>query len=137
MNLSDVDRELERLRMRVLGHPSVVDAEIREGKLRVYLEDESYMDVWVSRKLGDRYAVHWERRHVDGTIYRWDNTPHEAHKSVSTFPHHFHDGSDENVGPSEFTSLEDLMDRVMVFVEEKIGELKRNYQASEEAEHDY
>ncbi len=54
MNPSSVDRELERLRMRVLGHPSVVDAEIREGKLKIYLKDESHMDVWISRKLKDR-----------------------------------------------------------------------------------
>ncbi len=73
---------------------------------------------------------------MDGTIYRWDNTPHEAHRWVITFPHHFHDGSDENVRPSEFTSLEELVDRIMVFVEERIRELKRNYQASEEAKRD-
>ncbi len=51
MNSSDVDGELERLRIRMLEQPSVVDAEIREGKLRVYLEDESYMNVWISRRL--------------------------------------------------------------------------------------
>jgi len=51
----------------------VTGCEIIEGKLRLYIVDESFLDVWFSRQLEGRYAYHWERRHVDDTIYRWDN----------------------------------------------------------------
>lgn len=51
--------------------------DVIEGKLRLYIIDESFLDVWFSRQLEGRYAYHWERRHVDDTVYRWDNAKHE------------------------------------------------------------
>lgn len=56
-----------------------------------------FLDVWFSRQLEGRYAYHWERRHVDGTIYRWDNAKHDVWKNIKTFPHHFHLSTDINV----------------------------------------
>jgi len=90
---SSIDELLEKLRELAASlYPEiVVDAEIVYGKLRIYLIDESFIDVWILRRLSNRYAIHWERRHIDGTIYRWDNTPHEAYRHISTFPHHFHE----------------------------------------------
>ncbi len=48
---------------------------ILRDKLRVVLVDGSYVDgsyidFWWSTQIPGRYAHHWERRHVDGTIYR-------------------------------------------------------------------
>lgn len=65
--------------------------------LRILLIDGSFVDVWYSLKLSDRYSYHWERRAIDGTIYRHDNAPHKRWQSVSTFPRHFHDGDETNV----------------------------------------
>ena len=48
-------------------------AENLEEKLRIYIRDGSYIDVWFSRKIKGRYAYHGERRHLDGTVYRHDN----------------------------------------------------------------
>ena len=42
-------------------------------KLRLYLSDGSYMDLWLSRRLHERFGFHWERQHLDGTVYRYDN----------------------------------------------------------------
>ncbi len=83
-----IDEMLEKLRELAISlYPEiVVGAEIVYGKLRIYLVDGSFIDIWISRRLPNRYAIHWERRHIDGTIYRWDNTPHEAHRHISTFP---------------------------------------------------
>jgi len=78
----------------------VIRCEINEGKLRLYIVDESFLDVWFSRQLEGRYAYHWERRHVDDSIYRWDNAEHEKWKNVRTFPHHFHKRIDNNVSES-------------------------------------
>lgn len=78
----------------------VIGYQISEGKLRLYIADKSLLDVWFSRELTGRYAYHWERRHVDNTIYRWDNAKHEVWKNIKTFPHHFHDATDGNVTES-------------------------------------
>ena len=69
------------------------------NELRIFLKDRSFVDVWFSLKLAGRYSYHWERRAVDGTIYRHDNAPHKRWQSVATFPHHFHNASETNLHP--------------------------------------
>jgi len=76
----------------------VQTTEIIRDKLRVLLNDGSYIDFWWSSQIQGRFAHHWERSHIDGTIYRHDNMPHRQWQYVVTFPQHFHDGS-----PSEVT----------------------------------
>lgn len=70
---------------------------IFRDKLRVVLADGSYIDFWWSTQIPGRYAHHWERRHVDGTIYRHDNMPHPRWQRVSSFPKHFHSGDQQAV----------------------------------------
>ena len=67
------------------------------NQLRIILREGSFIDVWFSLKLKDRYSLHWERKMIDGTIYRHDNAPHKNWQGIRTFPKHFHDGSEENV----------------------------------------
>ncbi len=81
----------------------VVQASFIGPKLRIFLADDSFIDVWVSRKLKDRFGFHWERRHLDGTIYRYDNFPDSYWRFVDTFPFHFHEGSQDNVVASPFS----------------------------------
>jgi len=73
----------------------------RVRKLRIQVIDESFVDVWLSGE-GD-YAFHWERRFLDGTLYRHDNAPHKAWREISTFPKHFHDGTEQNVAASRIS----------------------------------
>lgn len=81
--------------------PHIVESTSRpHGKLRIHLTDESYLDIWFSRRIPDRYAYHWEHRHVDGELHRHDNRPHEHLKHLASFPKHFHEGDDENVKES-------------------------------------
>jgi len=61
--------------------------------LRIYFYDGSFLDIRWNES--GKYSLHWERRHVNGTLYRYDNAKHWA--NVSTYPHHFHDGSQQNV----------------------------------------
>jgi hypothetical protein len=70
---------------------------ILRDKLRVVLVDDSYIDFWRSTQIPGRYAQHWERRHVDGTIYRHDNMPHPQWRGVSSYPKHFHAGDQQTV----------------------------------------
>ncbi|MGD0451675.1 MAG: DUF6516 family protein [Candidatus Bathyarchaeia archaeon] len=43
-------------------------------RLRIFLLDESFVDVWLSTS--GKYSYHWEQRHVRGLIHRHDNAPH-------------------------------------------------------------
>ncbi|MBI5290349.1 MAG: hypothetical protein HY872_00545 [Chloroflexi bacterium] len=48
----------------------VTDAQPLGEKLRLFVSDGSYIDLWLSRKLSERFGFHWERRHLDDTFYR-------------------------------------------------------------------
>lgn len=55
------------------------------NELRLILIDGSFIDIWYSLKLKDRYSYHWERRAIDGKIYRHDNAPHNRWQTIATF----------------------------------------------------
>ena len=82
----------------------VVQTDFLGSKLRVTLSDASYVDVWLSRKLAGRFGFHWERRHLDGRIYRYDNFPDTNWSSVSSFPFHFHNGNQDTVVTAPFAT---------------------------------
>jgi hypothetical protein len=65
------------------------------NELRIILVDNSFIDVWYSLKLEGRYSYHWERRHLDNSIYRHNNAPHVRWQEVKTFPKHFHNGDED------------------------------------------
>jgi len=67
----------------------------RVRKLRLYLIDNTFVDIWYSSD--DSYSYHWEQRNVRNAIYRHDNAPHRKWQNVSTFPKHCHDGTQLNV----------------------------------------
>lgn len=64
----------------------VEDVIVDLNELRIMLIDGSYVDVWYSLRLKDRYSYHWERKLIDGSIYRHDNAPHFRWKDITTFP---------------------------------------------------
>lgn len=75
----------------------IVEAVEKIGtKLRIMLIQEGFIDVWVSKKIKDRFGFHWEQKNTK-LFYRYDNFPNTKWKHISSFPYHFHDGSQENV----------------------------------------
>jgi hypothetical protein len=66
-------------------------------KMRLHLIDATIVDVWLSPDL-KRYAYHWEQRAARGVLHRHDNAP--DHPQVSTFPKHFHNGSEDAIEES-------------------------------------
>lgn len=83
-------------------HDILADAgtDIYHDKIRAYILDGSVVDIWFSKKIPGRFSYHWERRHIDGRLYRHDNFPDPRWKNVSTFPKHFHNGSQSLVQES-------------------------------------
>lgn len=74
-----------------------------EGKLRILLRDESFIDIWLSIKKKGVYGYHWERRNSDGTVYRYNNLPDKEAKKLQTYPKHFHNKTEENVEESDLS----------------------------------
>ncbi|GFP35815.1 hypothetical protein HKBW3S43_01603 [Candidatus Hakubella thermalkaliphila] len=99
MSLVDVERLREIAELEFAD--IVVEAFVPGvNEVRVILTDGSFVDIWFSLKLADRYSYYRERRAVDGTIYRQDNALHKRWQSVATFPKHFHIASETNVEES-------------------------------------
>ena len=79
----------------------VVDVIITDvNNIRIFLIDDSFIDIWFSLILKNRFSYHWERKHIDGVIYRHDNAPHKKWKNITTYPKHFHNGKEESVTES-------------------------------------
>jgi hypothetical protein len=82
----------------------IVEAtKIVEGKLRILLIDGSHIDVWLSLKKKGVYAYHWERRAIDGSVYRHNNLPDKTARKLKTFPKHFHNGTEKTVVESHIS----------------------------------
>ncbi len=76
----------------------IVRYEIPPGvlaKIRVIMVDGSFLDIYWSPT--GKYSLHYERRHIDGKLYRHDNAPHSQYSYVRTFPKHYHNGSEDKV----------------------------------------
>jgi Family of unknown function (DUF6516) len=121
VSLVDVERLREIAEVEFVD--IVVEAVIPDiNELRIILTDGSFVDVWFSLKLQGRYSFHWERRALDGKIYRHDNSPHKRWESVATFPRHFHDGSETNVSESHLSEVpEQALREFFAFVRASIG----------------
>ncbi len=101
----------------------VETVEESEDKLRIYLIDGSFIDVWFSIKISGRYAYHWERTHIDGKIYRHDNIPHKKWEFVKTFPKHFHCGSEKEVTESSISdNSEEAIREILTFGKKILNE---------------
>jgi len=103
----------------VAGSSLVGGTALKPRVLRLHLIDESYLDI---RLAVDGYAFHWERRALDGLLYRWDDAPH--HREISTFPHHLHSGSESHVveSPIPINSSESAVRHVLGFIEKRLDE---------------
>ena len=121
MSLVDVERLRQIAEVEFVD--IVVEAVIPDiNELRIILTDGSFVDVWFSLKLQGRYSFHWERRALDGKIYRHDNAPHKRWESVATFPRHFHDGSETNVSASYLSEVpEQALREFLAFVRTSTG----------------
>lgn len=89
-------------------------------KARLHLRDGTYIDLWVN-PAGTRYSLHWEHRAKRGLIHRHDNAP--DHPGLTTFPKHFHNGSESRVEESHLSDdPATALRQFLSFVGEKLDE---------------
>ena len=81
----------------------IVKTSIRiDYKMRIILIDKSFIDVFLSERLPNKFGFHWERMDKSGTIYRYDNVPDKKWRNLATYPFHFHKCSQDAVEDSPF-----------------------------------
>jgi hypothetical protein len=121
--LSSRDETYRRLtRIAVSEFSDIVQGtRVVEGKLRILVLDGSYIDVWLSEKKPGIYAYHWERRGINGTIYRYNNLPDRKAQKLKTFPKHFHNEKEEKVEESYISdSPEEALRFFLNFVRQRL-----------------
>jgi hypothetical protein len=95
----------------------------RARKLRLELIDDTFIDTYYS--FSGNYSFHWEQRPVRDAIYRHDNAPHERWRNIGTFPRHCHDGTQENVIPSELSvNPEESLCQFLKIIRTQLSELQ-------------
>jgi len=57
---------------------------------------------------------------MNGLVFRYDNTPHHKKLNLLTYPHHKHDGSEENVTISSAPTLLDVLQEIAVRIESSL-----------------
>jgi Family of unknown function (DUF6516) len=71
-----------------------------DAKLPIILIDRSYVDFCWSEVQEGRFAHHWNRQHLDGTIYRPDNPSHRKWQHIKSFAQHHHREHEDSVTES-------------------------------------
>ena len=95
----------------------------RARKLRLYLIDETFVDIWYS--VEGEYSFHWEQRGVRDAVYRHDNAPHGKWAGIKTFPKHCHDTIENNVSVSYISDKpEDAIRDFMRIIRKRLLEFK-------------
>jgi hypothetical protein len=125
MHISEVYRAMKAIALSEFGDVAT-GAEIlrlptgEPMKLRLDIADGSLLDVYTSGSR--RYSYHWERRMTPAAdIYRYDNAPYERWRGLASFPHHFHDGAEDQVVESDLAKEpEQAIRQVLSFVRKKL-----------------
>jgi hypothetical protein len=106
----------------------VVATTVMRNKLRVLLNDGSFVDFWWSTNIPGRFGHHWERTHIDGTIYRHDNMPHPRWQFVASYPQHYHEESYDHVVDSLLPSEppDEALRAFLAFARQTLADAKRS-----------
>lgn len=76
---------------------------LKDGSL---LEMFEFFQIASTEVMVTKYRFHWQS--ADGQLRkRWDNAAH--HQEIATYPHHVHDGTEDNVLPCEAMNVEKVL----------------------------
>jgi len=119
--VNDAAEYISTIRQTIVLHPYVryfqVVREEEQGnsgllRFRLTLTDGGLLELSERFRIIDgevrslKYRFHWQDRNGQ-LIARWDMAPH--HLALPTFPHHIHDGAEENILPHAPVSLADVL----------------------------
>ena len=119
--MNDAAEYISTIRQMIVLHPYVryfqVVREEEQGnsgllRFRLTLTDGGLLELSERFRVIDgevrplKYRFHWQDRNGQ-LIARWDMAPH--HLALPTFPHHIHDGAEENILPHAPVSLADVL----------------------------
>ncbi len=119
--MSDTGEVISAIRQMIVLHPYVRHFQIvREEdqtnsgllRYRLTLTDGGLLEISERFRVVDgkvqslKYRFHWQDRN-GRLIARWDTAPH--HLTLPTFPHHIHDGAEENIQPHAPISVADVL----------------------------
>ena len=74
----------------------------------LYFREFVYTEISIDRKM---YSYQYMNSQND-LIFRYDNTEHHRKLNLPTFPHHKHDGSEDNVIKSDAPFLAEVLNEV-------------------------
>ncbi len=81
-------------------------------RYRLLLHNDDVLDIFErftveqGKAFITRYSYHWQRANQQ-FVKRWDNAPH--YPTITTYPHHLHDGDENNVLPHPSITLMDVL----------------------------
>ena len=74
----------------------------------LHLREFVYVEISIDRKMYSYQYMDSENK----LIFRYDNTEHHRKLNLPTFPHHKHDGSEDNVIKSDAPFLNEVLNEV-------------------------
>jgi len=119
--MNDAGEYIFSIRQMILLHPHVqhfqVVREEDQGssgllRYRLTLIDGGLLEISERFRIVDgkaqslKYRFHWQDRN-EQLVARWDTAPH--HPALPTFPHHIHDGMEENILPHAPVRVADVL----------------------------
>ena len=120
--MPQIEAHLQQIGLALVSSPVVAAYEIvrqwansDDGYIRVrmtlakhdFLEAAVYVVLVNGEIVTEDYRYQWLSADKKTLRRRWDNTPH--HPDTPSFPHHIHDGSEENIVEGEPLSLLTLL----------------------------
>ncbi|MCL6752119.1 hypothetical protein KBT16_14570 [Nostoc sp. CCCryo 231-06] len=81
--------------------------EIKDNSL-LHLREFVYVEISLDRKMYSYQYMNSE----NNLIFRYDNTEHHRKLNLSTFPHHKHDGSEDNIVKSDAPFLAEILKEI-------------------------
>ena len=121
--MQQIEVYLRQIRLALISSPVVATYEIvrqwahsDDGYFRVrmtltnddFLEATMYVTLVNGEISIDDYRYQWMSPDKKTLRRRWDNAPH--HLRLASFPHHIHDGSEDNIVEGKLSSLPALLE---------------------------
>lgn len=98
--------ELEEIEVLVrdsLGENFSFLRQVNETTIRINLHKESFLDIFQSVRDQNKFAFHLKI--ADGRVFRLDSRPEKKYQKLKSFPWHLHEGSENRVVSSPFSTI--------------------------------